>query len=168
MPDVAEVGGPPAVDQSGNFTLWWVPTIANKAAPTALEIGAGTAFRITYSLTPDGYNLGGTQAKNKDERLAMLQSFESLGVSEATLSLKYVDSTTAGSAAVVLVEGLSGNLVERRGVPNSTTIAAAQKVRVIPVTLGKQIPGPVDGTGKFTYTQEVAITGVVGAAVAVV
>lgn len=167
MADVAETSGPPAVDQSGNLTIWWVATIANVAAPTSLEIGAATAFRVTHSFTPDGWALTGTQTKDKDNRLTLKQALESLGTSEASLTLKYVDSTAAGSAAVVLVEGTSGYFVERRNLAQTTLVAAAQKVRVIPVTLGKQIPGPIDGTGKFTYTQEVAITGVVGATVAV-
>jgi len=167
MADVAEISGPPAVDQTGNLTIWWVATIADVLAPkAATEIGAGTSYRVTHSFTPDGWGLTGSQTKNKDERLALKQALESLGTSEASLTLKYVDSNTAGSAAVVLVEGTSGYFVERRSVPQTTLAAAAQKVRVIGVTLGKQIPGPVDGTGKFTYTQEVAITGVVGLPVA--
>lgn len=166
MADVADTT-PPAVDQSDNLTIWWVPTIADVAAPkAATEIGAATSFRVTYSFTPDGWGLTGTQEKNVDDRLTLAQSLESLGKSTATLTLKYVDSSAAGSAAVVLQEGLSGYFVERRGQKNSTLAAAAQKVRVIPVTLGKQIPGPVDGTGKFVYTQETSITGVVGAPVA--
>ena len=89
-------------------------------------------------------------------------------MNKVTLDLKYVDSTDAKSAAVVLTEGLSGFLVERRNTPNGTLIAASQKVRVIPCTLGAQNPGPLNGTGKFTINQQVAITGVVGAPVAVV
>ena len=167
MADVAEISGPPAVDQSGNLTIWWVPTIADVAAPKAsTEIGAATSFRLTHSFTPDGWALTGTQTKDKDNRLTLKQALESLGVSEASLTLKYVDSVAVGSAAVVLTEGLSGYFVERRNTPQTSIAAAAPKVRVIGVTLGKQIPGPVDGTGKFTYTQEVAITGVVGAPVA--
>ncbi|HEU5223435.1 MAG TPA: hypothetical protein VFU07_07115 [Candidatus Lumbricidophila sp.] len=168
MADVAETSGPPAVDQSGNLTIWWVPTIANVNSPTATEIGATAAKRVTYSFTPDGWALTGDQEMKTDDRLTLTQSLESLGKSTASLVLKYVDSSTAGSAAVVLTEGLSGFFVERRNTPNSTLVAAAQKVRVIPVTLGKQIPGPVDGNGKFTYTQKVSITGIVGAEVAVV
>lgn len=167
MADVAEISGPPAVDQTGNLTIWWVPTISDVSAPkAATEIGAVTSFRVTHSFTPDGWNLTGSQEKNKDDRLTLTQALESLGKSEASLTLKYVDSSAAGSAAVILTEGLSGYFVERRNLAQTTLAAASQKVRVISVTLGKQIPGPVDGTGKFTYTQEVSITGVVGAPVA--
>lgn len=169
MADVAESTPVSAVDQSGNTTIWWVPTIADVAAPKAgAEIGAATSFRVTYSFTPDGWGLTGTQEKIADDRLTLAQSMEALGKTTASLTLKYVDSTATGSAAKVLTEGLSGYFVERRNVPNSTLAAAGQKVRVIPVTLGKQIPGPVDGTGKFTILQETAISGVLREPVALV
>lgn len=168
MADVAELfGGPPAVDQSGNLTVWWVPTIADVLVPkAATELGAATSFRLTYSFTTGGWALTGAQEKIADDRLTSPQSLESLGKSTASLTLGYVDSSAAGSAAVVLVAGTSGYFVERRGIAQTVVAAAAQKVRVIKVTLGKQIPGPIDGTGKFTYTQEVALTAVVGAEVA--
>ena len=168
MADVAEgLVPPPAVDQSGNLTIWWVPTIADVSAPkAATEIGAAGANRITYSFTPSGWALAGAQAKNPDERLTLEQSLEALGKKTVTLVLDYVDSTDSKSAAVILTEGLSGYFVERRGIPNSTLAAAAQKVRVIPVKLGAQLPGAIDGNGKFTIHQEVALTGVVGAPVA--
>ncbi|MET0888385.1 MAG: hypothetical protein ABWX92_18265 [Mycetocola sp.] len=168
MADVVEITGPPAVDQSGNLTIWYVKTLADVTAPKLTEIGAITSFRHTHSFTPDGWNLTGSQTKSKDERLTLRQALESLESSEVSLSLKYVDSATPGSAAVVLKEGESGYFVERRNVAQSKVATLADKVRVIPVTLGKQIPGPVDGTGKFTYTQEVAITGVIGEEVALV
>lgn len=168
MADVPELfGGPSAVDQSGALTVWWVPTIADVLVPkAATEIGAATSYRLTYSFIAGGWNLTGTQEKNKDERLTAPQTLETLGKSAASLTLSYVDSSAAGSAAVVLVAGLSGYFVERRNLAQTTVAAATQKVRVIAVTLGKQIPGPIDGTGKFNYTQEVAITAVVGAEVA--
>jgi len=169
MADVAEgLVPPPAVDQTGNLTIWWVPTIADVSAPkAATEIGAAGAFRLTYSFTEDGWDFDVSQDKNADARLTLKQPLEALGSSKISLkTLKYVESSAAGSANVVLVEGTSGYFVERAGVANSSLAAAAQKVRVIPVTLGKQNPGPRDGSGKFTVVQEVAVTGVVGAPVA--
>lgn len=169
MADVAEgLVPPPAVDQTGNLTIWWVPSISDVTAPKAsTEIGATGSFRLTYSFTEDGWDFDASQAKNPDGRLTLKQPLESLGTSKVSLkTLKYVESTAAGSANVVLVEGTSGYFVERAGVPNSTLAAASQKVRVIPATLGKQMPGPRDGSGKFTVVQEVAINGVIGDPVA--
>lgn len=158
---------PPAIDQKGNTVIWWVATLADVAVPkAATEIGAVTSFRITHSLTTDGWTLAGSQTTTLDERLTLATPLESLDTLTQTFGsgIKYVDSSVAGSAAVVLAPvspatTKSGYFVERRNVPNSTVAAAAQKVRVIPVTLGPQIPGPIDGTGKFNYTQQVAISG---------
>lgn len=162
MADVAEAfGGPPAVDQTGNLTIWWVPTIANPNAPTLVELGHASAFRLTYSFTPNGWALTIPQEKLEDDRLSSPQKRQSLGKTTPALAdLSYVDSTAAGSAAVVLAAGGPGHFVERRNVPQETLAAAAQKVRVIKCTLGKQVPGPTDGTGKFTLTQAVAVESV--------
>jgi hypothetical protein len=160
--------GPSAVDQSGNLTVWWVPTIADVDAPTAIEIGDTSAYRVTYSFISGGWTLTGTQEKSPDDRLTSPQSFETLGKSMASLALAYVDSQAEGSAAAVLVENAEGFFVERRNVAQTEVVTAGDLVRVIPVTLGKQIAGPVDGTGKFSYAQETAVTGVVSLPVAVV
>lgn len=173
MADVAEsIVPPPALDQKGNTTIWWVPTIADVTAPKAsTELGAAGAFRLTYSFTPSGFNLAGAQSTTKDERLGLPQPLESMDTNEVTLDLEYVESTQAGSANVVLAPTppattLSGYFVVRTSTPNGTLAAAAQKVRVIPVTLGAQNLGTPSGTGKFTVKQKAAITGVVGPAVA--
>lgn len=169
MVDVAEgLVPPPAVDQTGNLTIWWVQTIADVSAPkAATEIGAATSFRLTYSFTEKGWAFDASQEKLEDKRLTLPQSLQSLGSTKVSLNtLEYVESTAAGSANVVLTKGASGYFVERSGVPNSTLAAAAQKVRVIPATLGSKLPGNRDGAGKFTILQEVAVTGVIGEPVA--
>lgn len=166
MADVADIV-PPAIDQKGNTVIWWVPTISDTSAPkAATEIGAVGAHRVTHSFTPDGWTIDGNQAKQTDDRLALEQPLESLDTLTYTFGdgITYVDSSAAGSAAVVLkptapATTLSGYFVERRNVPNSTLAAASQKVRVLPVTLGPQIRGPINGSGKFTYKQQVSITG---------
>lgn len=168
MADVPELfGGPPAVDQSGNLTIWWVPTIADPSKPKLTELATGT--RLTYSFLSDGWSFGSTTEKLKDDRLTSPSSRESLGRRTPTFSaLKYVDSTAAGSAAVVLKDGGNGFFVERRNVPQTEVGKVADKVRVIGVNLDAQMPGPTDGTGKFSLVQEVAIEGVIGAEVALV
>lgn len=165
MADVAESTGAPAVDQSGNLTVWWVPTITNPLAPKVTEIGAGK--RITYDFVPSGWNPDGDQEITKDDRLTKKQSAEALGTVSRSLSLEYVESTAADSATALLVEDGSGYFVERRGVANSTLIAAGQKVNVYPATVGAQIAVPADGTGKFRIKQKAAL-GTVASNVSVV
>ncbi len=167
MPDVADTV-PPAIDQTGNYVIWWVGgVIADTAAPGKVAVfDAATTFRITNSFTPSGFAFDGDTAVNADERLTLAQALESLGITSRTLGMiEYVDSSTAGSAAVVLkpagaATSISGYFVIRRNLPFSTLAAAAQKVTTIPVTLGPQIQVPVDGTGKFRIKQRVSITGV--------
>jgi len=164
MADVADVT-PPAIDQTGNYVIWWVGGgIADLSAPkAATEIGAAGSYRITHSFIPGGFQFDGDQEVNADERLTLMDNLESLGRVTRTLGMiEYVDSSAAGSAAVVLKPtngSLSGHFVIRRNVPNSTLAAASQKVTTIPVTLGPQIQVPVDGTGKFRIKQRVSITG---------
>jgi len=155
---VEAVGGPPAVDQTGNLTLWFVPTISNPDAPTATEIGATGAFRFTYSLTPEGWTPSAPTEKLDDQRLTSEQKKQSFGITSPEIGdLIYVDSTNANSFAVKAAALTSGYIVERRNVDQSTLIAAAQKVRVWKVTLGPEAPGPVNGQGKFTLIRPVVV-----------
>jgi hypothetical protein len=158
MPDVIETA-PPAVDQTGNTTIFWCPTIADISAPKAATEVKTPGKRVTYSFTPGGFNATGDQEVNKDERLTLEQALESFGKTIRGLTLEYVESTDPASAHVILEEGLSGFFVVRTGIPNKTDVAAAQKVTVIPVTLGKQIQLPINGEGKFRTAQKTILTG---------
>lgn len=170
MPDVAELfGGPPAVDQSGNLTIWAIPGRAiSQTAPSVALIGGATCFRITYSFTNGGWAVTAPQEKTADERLTAPQVKESLGrVTPSVADLAYVDSAAAGSAAVVLAAGGDFQFIERRNLAQTALAVAAQKVRVLNVTLGVQTAGPVEGTGKFGFMQAVAVDSI-GAFVALV
>jgi hypothetical protein len=168
MVDVADVVAG-AIDQAGNTTIWWVGgSIADPTAvKAATELGAATSFRVTTDFLPDGFPLDSTQEKSPDERLAVVDSFESLGKVSVTFGdgLTYVDTgATAGHAQVVLAPtapatSKSGFFVVRRNVPFGTLAAASQKGYVYPVTVGVQRPGPLTGTGKFTTKQQVVLTG---------
>ena len=160
MADLAEIAsGPSAVDQSGNLTIWAIPgNTISQTAPSIALLGGATCFRITYSFTNGGWALTAPQEVNPDPRLTSPKVKQSLGViTPALADLAYVDSTVAGSAAVVLAAGGIFQFIERRNVPQTTLATAAQKVRVINVNLGAQAPGPTDGTGKFGLTQVVAV-----------
>lgn len=167
MADAADVVAP-AVDQSGNTVIWFVATIADLTAPkAATELGAATSYRITHDFTPDGFPLDSTQEKSPDERLALVDTLESLGKISTNFGdgITYVDTqATVGRATVVLAptagaSSKSGYFVVRANVPNSTLAAASQKVTTYPVTLGKQRRGPITGSGKFTWKQQVVLTG---------
>jgi hypothetical protein len=157
MADVIE-DTPPAVDVTGNLTLFWVTALADRTKPTVAEIKAGK--RVTYSFTPDGWAPTGDIEKLADPRLSLPQDLESFGKTTSAVPLKYVDSASPTSAKTVLVPFTDGFFVERRNVPNKTDIATGQKVRVFPLTLGPQFPdAPV--AGKFTISQPTSLNGVV-------
>jgi hypothetical protein len=168
MADVAGSVVPSALDQKGNTTIWWVPTIADPTAPTVAEIGAAGAYRLTYDFTADGFNYAGSQDTVDDDRLTLAQPLQSLDVNKVTLDLKYVQSSDTHAAQQVLTSGTSGYFVVRQNVPDPQVITADDLVTPIPVTLGVQNLGPIDGNGKSTIVQKCAIRGVVGDPVAVV
>lgn len=160
MPDDVELfGGPAAVDQTGNLTIWAIPgRTINQATPSRALLNGAACFRITYSFTSGGYAVTSPQEKLSDTRLTSPQERQSLGrLTPAIADFMYVDSTIAGSAAVVLAAGGEFQIIERRNVPQTTLSVAAQRVRVLNVVLGPQIPGPTDGTGKFAISQAVAV-----------
>lgn len=167
MADVAEVAPPPAVDQVGNLTIWWVGgTITDPTAvKAATELGAATSYRVTYSFINGGFPVDSTHEKTTDERLTLLNVLESLGRITETFGdgIEYVDSSAAGSAAVVLkptapATSVSGYFVVRPNTPQGTLAAASQKGTVYPVTLGKPRRGTLDGQGKFRWKQQVVLT----------
>ncbi|TLF33231.1 hypothetical protein [Microbacterium sp. 5K110] len=160
MADAPEAfGGPPAVDQTGNLTIWAIPAATagvNLDAITAANLAATSAKRITYSFMQGGWNPNPSQGKNADTRLTSPQSRQSLqAVTQEVPDLSYVDSTDAGSASVILTPG-DWIFVERRNVPQKTLAAASQKVRAYSLTLGAQLPGPIQD-GKFTMKQAAAV-----------
>ena len=160
MADVAEAfGGPSAVDQSGNLTIWAIAgRTISQSVPSAALLGGASCYRVTYSFTTGGWALTAPQEKLSDLRLTSTKARESLGmITPALADIVYVDSTVSGSAAVVLADGGEFQLIERRNVAQTVLAASTQKVRVINVTLGTPAPGPTDGTGKFSITQAVAI-----------
>lgn len=167
MADVIEIP-PPAVDQSGNLTIWCVPTIADLTKPKMTEVPSEKDKRITYSFTPNGWGPTSDQEISKDARLTLPQDLEALGKITAALAIAYVDSIEPKSAAQTLKKGLTVCFIERRGVPTQQPLAAGDLVRIYQVELGVQSPGTPDGTGKFTISQKTALRNVVGDPVAMV
>ncbi|GAA5198521.1 hypothetical protein [Microbacterium jejuense] len=161
-------GVPPAIDQMAQTVIWFVGgTIADTSAVKAsTELGAATSYDVTYSFTTDGFPLVSSQEKTTDERLTLLNTLEALGKVTTTFGdgVTYVDSSEATAAATVLkpvspATSKSGYFVVRAGVPYAQLAAAAQKATIYPVTLGPQMRGPINGSGKFTWKQQVILTG---------
>ena len=127
-----------------------------------IRVAATSAIDKAAALGPD---VDITRFRTVSEQ-QKIDTLESLGKVQTNFGdgLTYVDSSAVGSAAVVLkptapATSKSGFFVVRSNVPNSTLAAASQKVTTYPVTLGPQRRGPVNGTGKFTWKQQVVLTG---------
>jgi hypothetical protein len=147
---------PASWQSDGKWTITYVPTASNPLSAAILN--GGTAKDVTYSFTPDGFNYGVTQAVVEDKRLTLVQDLSRPGKKTETLELKYVDSTDAGSAAVLFTELSTGYLVIRRQVDNGTAYAVAQVVDVITYQVGAQRPEAPTENGLDLISQTVFFT----------
>ena len=168
---------PNGVGVQGNIKVIWVETIANKEAPTAAEINAGTSLDVSYYLYENGWAPGVTSNRvSAPRRLASTTVTERFGTTTETLGdlIYLVDpQAAAGSdgkkAYEALIEGSTGYFVERPGDDADTDIAAGDFVIVRPVQLGRQLitGDPSDEAAEFQVTQPVSQTGTASALVAV-
>lgn len=159
---------PDGVRSRGNETLIFVPTITAPAAPTVAELTAVTAVNISCYVS--AFSPTGTQESAEDTRLCSEQIFEDPGDVAITIEpVEYVYEPQAAPASAtnkaydVMKNGVTGYLVDRRGLNARTVaVAAAQKVDIYPVRLGEQFRVPLDPGqqgGKFRITQKPFVTG---------
>lgn len=160
---------PEGVDAQGNESVIFVPTLANPEAPTVAELTGATAINLSCALR--GFEPGADQASVPDIRLCSREQYESPGRVTPTIGdITYVyDPQAAGADDPenihydTLKQGVSGYLVDRRGLDARTVaVLAAQIVDVYPVTLGAQRRVPVDPSaegGKFEIVQKPFVSG---------
>lgn len=133
---VLDPAGKPA---AGRVGLWWVPAIANVNAPTVSELTAG--INITNAVY--GFGDGSTQSTIARRKYGYAAEVRSLGrVTFEPPALEYDDDPQSATFAgdyvylTTLIEGATGFVVHRRGLPPSTDFAALQKVDVRQASLG--------------------------------
>lgn len=154
---------PSPVPQSSQSDGRWKIAQLPKAATNPLSVAAlkgATAKDLTYSFTPDGFNLSRTQATVNDPRLTLVQILSRPGKVTETLELKYVASEDANSADQVLTDGLEGSFVIRRGTDNVTDWTVGQKVDVITFVLGVRRPDAPVENGVDTVSRTAYISAV--------
>jgi hypothetical protein len=124
----------------GMIKVSFVPTIASIAAPTAVELNAGTPLEDV--LTPDGLTISADTASVDTSKLSSTFTATIVGRSSYTLGIKYVRGTDPKQTALetAMVRGANGYLVVRRDVVASTAWTAAQKVEVYPCQVGDVNP----------------------------
>lgn len=163
---------PQLVIANGKDSWFYVAAIANKNAPTALEINAGTALNISCYLWSDFEGVTSSTAKITLPRLLCeINQYEANDVT--TFSSSDLDFAMAPQAAAASdgkkawdkfkAGGLTGFLVQRQGITADQTAseaAAGQFVNVIPVEIGKAIPGKTSTgpDGVYRATAPVAVT----------
>lgn len=155
----------PASSQSdGRRRIWFVAKGSNPLSVAILK----AAKDMTYSFTPDGWNRSIAQATIVDKRLTLKRDLSRPGKVTEGLDVKYVESATAGSADAILVEGVEGFLVERRGVDNAVDPTVGQTVDVLTVLAGVKRPDAPTENGLDTISQGIYLTDVTQQKVALV
>jgi hypothetical protein len=156
---------------NGKDTWWAVPTVANTAAPTALEVNAVLGLNISCFLLADQEGVSGETSKVALARL-LCETSTTEGIDTTTWSMSDItgvfDPQAAagadGKKAWALFEsGFTGYFVRRQGVVSNLDVAvtAGQFVDVIPVETGPATPGKTanDASGIYSFTATVAVTG---------
>lgn len=163
---------PAGVKAEGNLKVAFVPTIANLATPTTIEVTAAGALDISFFITAGNFKPSGEQARGDDRRVGSKQTFETLGREKSTIDdIIYIAdpqaaAATPGNKAMELFQpGVSGFFVVRYGLDAETVdFAAAQKVDIWPIIFGAQNKSQLaenDEFAKITIVQAVAVTSVV-------
>lgn len=137
----------------GRVKVHYVATIANEAAPTTAEIGAGTD--LTTFVTKDGVNPGTTN--NRIDTAGIDSAFDSQiqGSWGAEFQLTCMRDDTADTAWDTLQRGVSGYLVV--GYDSAAGIAAADIVQVWPVEFGTPVMQPSAANTTQMFVADVAI-----------
>jgi hypothetical protein len=116
---------------NGNVTVWWVPSIANGAAPTATEINAGK--NLSAAISWNNFELGSSGSADVDDRAitdlgnAISRGFPDFGATLAFFrEANSSDSASIYQQAFTLFKtpGLTGYLVVRYGQALPSAVAA--------------------------------------------
>lgn len=160
----------PASTKAFQREKWaFVPTIANTAAPTVLEVNAAGALDIScYLYDSTGRPSQSTNRVTTERRICDGAQYQQVGITTyegGEMLYAYDPQAAAASngkkAAEKMVAGTTGYLVRRLGVDVNTDFAASQFVDVFPVEFGPAMTTKVgDGeTAEVGKTQSFAITG---------
>ena len=123
----------------GKIRVAWVPTVANIAAPTAVELNAG--LLLAGVMTPDGLKTDSTTAEVDNSSLISTFDTRRAGRRGFSNSVKIKRQDSADTALTTLVYRATGFLVVRRG-PTDATVAwtVGDKVEVFPSECGDRMP----------------------------
>jgi hypothetical protein len=122
----------------GKIRIYWVPTIANIAAPTVAELNAGT--RLDTFVTPDGLKRDWTTQPVDNSRISSTFDTEDVGRRKPALGVTIIRQDGTDTIAALLVYRAVGYLVIRDNIDASVAWAAAQKAQVFPAKCHQASP----------------------------
>ena len=140
----------------GKTLVYWVTTIANKAAPTVAELNAGT--RLSGFLTKDGLNIN--LSPNNVDNADLEDTFDAqdVGTYGGSIELTMFRDDTTDTAWNLAVYGTAGYLVVREGPLASTAWAANQKAQVFPARMHEPLTMPPAGNEQRKFKLPMPIT----------
>ena len=164
---------PRKVQANGKTSYWLVPTIADIAAPTALEVNAATGLNLSCTLLKDFEGPSATTSKVElSQFLCETESYEANDTTTVSIpdivggfDPQAASASDDKEAFEFLRDGFTGYLVRRQGVvaddATSGDAAVGQFVDVIPVEISQAIPGQSSNgaDGIFTFSASVSVTG---------
>jgi hypothetical protein len=121
----------------GKIKVWWVPTIANQAAPTVAELAAGTV--LSTLMTADGL-IGFEPDTAAIDTTTIESTFDTVTAGRAAYSgcaVRLQKQATTDAVYAALVRDSAGYIVIRRDLAASTAAASTQKAEVYPSVLGE-------------------------------
>lgn len=140
----------------GKVRIYFVPTISNKAAPTVAELNAGTA--LTLFVPRDGFAPSTTQNMVDTSSLADIFDTQATGTEGGPITLTGFRDDTADTMWDLFTNGLTGYVVVREGIAETTAWTAAQKCQVYPIQSHHPIPSQTAANAARTFTVMVAVT----------
>lgn len=132
----------PDLVSDGKLRVYYVPTIANTAAPTTTELNAGT--RLDSTMTADGLEISFATADVDNSALSSTFDTRQAGRRTPSISVTIKRQTGTDTIYNLLTYQTTGYLAVRRNIDASTAWASAQAVEVYPIQCGQssQAYGP--------------------------
>lgn len=132
----------------------WVPgwdSIANMAAPTAVELNDVGNTDLSCFLTADGLAIGISTSKITGPSLCTQKNSEGIDGVSSDPSLKgYRDNETGGDTFWnIAIRNSQGFLAVRRGITSADVFAATEPVEIYKSTMGEPSP---DNSADGAYT----------------
>lgn len=160
---------PQKVQSNGKDSWWWIPSVADMDAPTALEINAISGLNISCFLLAEQDGVTGTTEKIRLARL-LCETSTTEGLGEQSWSLAPImgvfdPQAEAGSdgkkAWELFKDGASGYLGRRQGVKADldTAVTVGQFVDIFKVDVSEATPGKssTGADGIYTFMADVAL-----------